>query len=193
MPAPPSANKKLSHEPEMSIIQAKEKLCPDPENIPANLKEILAGYDAKKSILESVPASLAIRRVKSSQPKVLLEAKQSLAEKQTQNAIVKKAAQFEKGKNNVQWVEAKRKAAMLGDIKKKEEFLKSRVADLRRKLQDQKKMKDPKKEKVTFENSYNISIVLPDEIIVTKVPKERKRADNDFKVMQKSKTCVDLF
>merc|ERR1712055_552430 len=134
MPAPQSANEKLSLEPEMSIIQAKEKLCPDPEskNIPANLKDILGGYDSKKSILESVPASLAIRRVKSSQPKVLLEAKQSLAEKQTQYATVKKAAQLEKDKNNVQWEEAKRKTAMLGDIKKKEEFLKSRVADLRR-------------------------------------------------------------
>ena len=140
-----------------------------------------------------MPASLAIRRVKSSQPKVLLEAKQSLAEKQTQNATVKKAAQFEKDKNNVQWEEAKRKTAMLGDIKKKEEFLKSRVADLMRKLQDQKKMENPKKEKITFENSNNTSIVLPEEIIVTKVPKERKKADNDFKVMQKSKTCVDPF
>ena len=167
----------------------KEKLCPDLErkSTTVNLKEILAGDDEKKSILDCVPASLAIRRVKTSQTKVLLEAKQSLAEKQTQNATGKKPAQLEKESNDVQWAEAKRKAAMLGDIKKKEEFLKSRVADLRRKLQDQKKMKDPK------ENCNNTPIVLPDEIIATKVPKEKKKAQDDFKTMQKSETCVDPF
>ena len=189
----PQSNKENENKKAMPTVPpappSKEKLCHDLErkNIPVNLKEIFAGDDEKNSILESLPSSLAVRRVKSSQTKVLLEAKQSLAEKQTQSATVKKPAQFEKESNDVQWAEAKRKAAMLGDIKKKEEFLKSRVADLRRKLQDQKKMKDPK------ENCNNTPIVLPDEIIATKVPKEKKKAQDDFKTMQKSETCVDPF
>ena len=177
----PQSNKENENKKAMPTVPpappSKEKLCHD----------IFAGVGGKNSILESLPSSLAVRRVKSSQTKVLLEAKQSLAEKQTQSATVKKPAQFEKESNDVQWAEAKRKAAMLGDIKKKEEFLKSRVADLRRKLQDQKKMKDPK------ENCNNTPIVLPDEIIATKVPKEKKKAQDDFKTMQKSETCVDPF
>merc|ERR1719341_2247698 len=86
---------------------------------------------------------------------------------------------------DVQWEDAKRKAGMLGDMRRKEDLLKTKLADLKRKVLDQKML--PKNEKIVFDNLG--PIVMPEDIIVTKVPKaSKKKNEND-----KYKISLDTF